>query len=309
MTPLDELRDLVKQGLAPDVYDLLPSYADLVARIVDRHGTLAAARDAIGEARRRRIETDADVATLLRELEARGVRLTPKDLRRLGEDAVVKEAYARFGSWTKARRVAGVATPARAQREVPARALVLDALRGRARPAGSLAAVDVDPQLAYAARRHFGSVARAIVAAEIPLRKPNERWTKSMLLDEIRARVARGVRVTHGALRSEGRMDLASAIHRRFGTMDRARSLASMPPASSKANGRRRRAPGRVVASRTLGDKKMKDVHTKVQELIGKFVADVTQIARQRALEALTETLGSGATGPARRGRRRSRRR
>jgi hypothetical protein len=49
------------------------------------------------------------------------------------------------------------------------RDFILDALRGRARPAGVLAARDVDRALALAAAREFGSVDAAIIAAGVRL--------------------------------------------------------------------------------------------------------------------------------------------
>jgi hypothetical protein len=97
-----------------EVHALFPEHADLVERLIANHGNLAAARRAAGLGRREKTVMDHDkVINVFRTLADRGVQLTARRLRALGEERLIEAAYDVFGSLTAARVAAGVAVPER----------------------------------------------------------------------------------------------------------------------------------------------------------------------------------------------------
>ncbi|MCW5805916.1 MAG: hypothetical protein KIT31_26330 [Deltaproteobacteria bacterium] len=106
---LREVRLLMASGIEPTVFGLLPDHADLVDELVDACGSFAGVRHALKLPKRSRREwTEEDVLDDLRRLHACGVTLTPKRLRVLGEEMLLKACYERFGSIPDARAAAGV---------------------------------------------------------------------------------------------------------------------------------------------------------------------------------------------------------
>lgn len=273
-----ELTALSARGIGIDAYDLLPAHRDTVERAIAAFGNLGAARDAASLNRRTRVGEDSDVVDLLRRLAERDVRLTPRDLRRVGEEQLLKQCYARFGSWPAAREAAGLVAPRRGA-EIPPREHVLDALRGRAGAARVLAARDVDRQLARAARHYYGTVSRALAVAGISQPRPNARWTAESLLDELTARVANGRSISVSALLEEGRSDLASAVQRHLGSIRVARRRVmdrlAAGDMAQPARGLRRRA---AISS--------------IDRLVDGFVRSVFTAAQRRALDEARAELG-----------------
>lgn len=288
-----ELKRLADQGVAIDAFGLLPAHAGVVARAVDAFGNLGAARWAAGLWRGTAIDAGSDVATLLRDLSDRGIRLTPSDLRRVGEDQLLKHCYARFGSWPTARAAARLPTPSRRRVEMPPRDHVLDALRGRAGLAGVLRGGDVDRDLARAARHHFGTVGKALDAAGVAFRKPNARWSQELLIDELARRVAKGESISISALRAAGRSDIVSAIQRHFDSVTIAQRRAFARASGGEQKGRARRGTRARVAA----------LLPAIDRLVEEFVTSVFAAAGRRALDQLVAQMDTAQRNTSRRGR------
>lgn len=99
---------------------------------------------------------------------------------------------------------------------------------------------DLTRTLAAAARRHFGSVAAARIAAKLPHPAPNRRWTRASILADLRREHAKRTRLTIQGLIDARRWDLVGAIQKLIGSIARARRLAGVP---EPRRPRRRSAP------------------------------------------------------------------
>lgn len=250
----------------PNVYELLPEHRALVDDLVKRYGSLGAARDAAGVARGRPAETRETVIASLRHLARLDVRLTPKVLRRLGEDSLIKGCYAFFGSVPAARDAAGLTAPTRSTRAVLPKEEVLARLRHLAGPERKLLARDVRDTLGLDAIHHFGSKIAAIDAAGLVRPMPNQRWTRESVLDAVAERRARGQEVSWGALAREGRYDLSMAIQRHMGGMPGSKRAAP-------AVRRRRQTRARPVVGREAA------FHREVSALVRRLVSQLLQVA------------------------------
>ncbi len=242
--PLERLRQLAEQGISPTITQLLPEHAALVDHLVAEFGTLASARDAAGLRGIRPPPSRESTISAMRALRDLGVPMTPAGLRRVGEDYVVRAAYALFGSWNAARTAAGIDMPRREVEHVWTAAKVLDTLRSAAR--GSY---DVTiKQLPYSARRAavrlFGSITAALAAAGLQRATGKRRWSRETTLAALEERVRAGLPITRAALRAEGRHDLTNAISR---YLDRA-GAASLREIAAAAMRRRRGSKRRRVA-------------------------------------------------------------
>lgn len=299
---IEDLKKLADGGVAIDAFGLLPAHADLVARAVDIFGSLGAARRAAGLRRGTPITRDSDPVTMLHDLAARGVRLTPHDLRQLGEDAVLKLCYARFGGWPNARAAAGLEAPPRLQAEMPTAEEVLDAIRERARGVEALFARDLDRDVARAARHHFRGVIKAIDAAGVTRLKPNARWTPDLLIDELARRLAKGRPVTITSLLAERRADIVSAIQRHFDSFSTAAAIAAQQVGTgswSRIHRTPPRAPRRIPAPKIPN----------LKPLVQRLVRAILEVATRHAQAVIDEEMRHVRATPTRRAKRIRRRR
>ena len=215
--PLARLRALVLRGVAPTAADLLPGHADLVDELIAAHGSLARARLAIRIRRVAAYETDASALAALRHIVAAGQRPTPRRLRELGEEMLLKYAYDHFGSITKARELAGVGGGLRHPRApLLSRPDAVAELRRRADEHPGLRAQDVRGALCSALVHHFGTLTAAFAELGIHLgMKP--KWNEELAVAALADRLREGKRITNRALLADGRADLWNAIHRYAG--------------------------------------------------------------------------------------------
>ena len=88
-----------------------------------------------------------------------------------------------------------------------------------------------DVRLAYAAKRRFGSWAKAVDAAgltdRIPIAKPLRRWSKQQVVDAIQRAVRDGVRLSDISKNEQG---LYNAAKTHFGTWRKAVRAAGVSP-------------------------------------------------------------------------------
>jgi hypothetical protein len=142
-------------------------------------------------------------------------------------------AYLHFGSWHAALTAAGLVLPEPrpSTRKKWTPEVVLAEIRARCLQDTPLTVAE-NPRLAAAARKRFGSWHEALVAAGVKS-KPPETWSKQHVLEEIRARHARGALAENDWTEDRA---LASAARRRFGSWHRAllaagvRAVGEKPP-------------------------------------------------------------------------------
>jgi len=131
-----------------------------------------------------------------------------------------------FGSWEAALAAAGVEAGAvRLQRGPYTKAEVVELIRGMARGGAVVRPSTLRPVIKLdTVRRLFGSIAAAIDEAgigQVPAHG-NQKWSRERVIEELRARSARGeVRLTRG---------LHHAVQRYFGGAHAARAAAGLPP-------------------------------------------------------------------------------
>ena len=97
-----------------------------------------------------------------------------------------------------------------------------------------------DANLVSAAKRRFGSLYEALIAAGIQTEKPTprQRWSRQRVVEEMRARHARGLK-----LATDADYRLTAAAQRYFGTWSRALAAAGLPSTRApKARPRKRKA-------------------------------------------------------------------
>lgn len=148
------------------------------------------------------------------------------------DQSLFSAAVRHFGNWHNALRAAGLDAEALPYQKWT-RERVLDAMRARRRE-GHANIRAVDPALAGAASRLFGSWDRALEEAE--LAPPPRRWTKRRVIEAIQ-----DARVRCGPLRIAGAGDkrLAAAAKRHFGSWPAAVAAAGLaehcpPPATTR---------------------------------------------------------------------------
>jgi hypothetical protein len=117
--------------------------------------------------------TDQKVLDAIAALHARGISLSSKTLREMGEGRVVNAAVAWFGTWAAAQRRAVEGFTPIFQTWTKRRVLL--EIRARHNAGKSMSSTDVTTdnlRLVAAARRYFGGWPAARVAAGVPYRDP-----------------------------------------------------------------------------------------------------------------------------------------
>ena len=223
---LARLRALVLRGVAPTAAELLPGHADVVDELIAAYGSLARARRAIGIRRVAAYETDEAALAALRHIVGAGERPTPKRLRELGEEGLLKYIYGHFGSITKARELVG-ATARLERPRVPVlpRPDALAELRRLMDEQPGLRAQDVRGALCSALVHHFGTLTAAFAELGIHV-GTKAKWNEELIVAALADRLREGKRITDRALLADGRADLWNAIHRYVGGTPEARRRA-----------------------------------------------------------------------------------
>ncbi len=226
---LERLVWLAKRGIAPNALSLLPQQAKLVEKVIAVFGSLAIARKRMpGDWRRASaFDTPAVVASTLTRLHAAGQRLTPRRLRELGEEQLVKAVYARFGSFARARRAAGLpdreqALPRPDAIPITTKIESLDEYRRWLEINPRTRRPDLPRALARSLDYHVGGIAEARRTLALPPLRWNRERVIGALVEELRA----GRHVTSDAFVAEGRTDIVNAIYRHVGSIVEARALA-----------------------------------------------------------------------------------
>ncbi len=232
----------MQRGLEPTAVALLRAHADLVDELIAAYGSLARARLAIGIRRAASYETDEIALAALRHIVGAGERTTPKRLRELGEEMLLKYIYGRFGSITRARELVGAAARLERPRvqHLP-RQDALTELRRLVDDNPGLRAQDVGGALCSALVHHFGTLTAAFAELGIHI-GPKTKWNAELAVAALADRLREGKRSTNRSLLADGRADLWNAIHRYVGGVPEARRRAESmvgirhdPPATASS--------------------------------------------------------------------------
>jgi hypothetical protein len=203
----------------------------LYAAVLQHFGSIAVARQQLGIAPpdRARVWSRAKVLAELRRLFRSGVSLSSTNLRRYrGLSGAITN---HVGGLRKARALAGLPAPER-KLTMPANAWddleVVRAIEQRAKNGEPLAASQVPSALYSAARKYWGSWARAVEAAGLDyatIRRVRGAWTRAEIVEELRR-----MRVAHPAMtRSElSQSSLGQVCENEFGSIDRALDAAGV---------------------------------------------------------------------------------
>lgn len=139
-----------------------------------------------------------------------------------------------FGTWHEALRAAGMDAEAIRLRVDWSRERVVEAIKARLSrglPVNSKAVQRTDSALDWAGRKFFGSWEDALRAAGVDVENMlgrRIRWTKESVLDAIRSRAKRGLKLNHGKAGSS----LSQAAKKLFGSWDQALKAAGIDPNS-----------------------------------------------------------------------------
>jgi hypothetical protein len=206
--------------------------------LLDSYGSLTAARIAAGlrppprQSRAARWLPD-DVVAELRALREAGVRITAPGLR-AADGRVLTAAIARFGSFDRARRAAGLRR-LRREKTGPAphrwnRRAVIAAIRREHAAGRPLSIAKASPALTRAARKYVGTWRKAVELAGIDYDQVRERvprYTDDELLGRLREVAREQPELTAKALHRTQAL-LVAAARRRFGAIEAALQRAGL---------------------------------------------------------------------------------
>lgn len=160
--------------------------------------------------------------------------------------AIASIAINRFGSWSEALKAAGITagSPAKpCRRWTPDK--VLREIRARHRQIGRVVPLHLQPGLASAARRYFGSWLQAKIAAGVcpatDLPKLPTKWSKKRVIREIQARQRQSLSLCS---KDVANRRLYGAAYRHFGSWRKALRSAGIPGIPPP---RQKRSRGQVV--------------------------------------------------------------
>jgi hypothetical protein len=203
----------------------------LYRAILQHFGSIRAAREAIGihaPSRARKWSRERVLAEL-RRLHRSGMQITTTNLR--GERGLLGAIKNHVGTDRQARALAGIPEPAWRSR-APVYTWddleVVRVIEHRVRSGQSVASSQVPSALYTAARKHWGSWARAIEAAGLDyatIRRVRAAWTKPEIVAELHRLHARYPMMTRSELVWHSVGDVAA---REFGTLDRALEAAGL---------------------------------------------------------------------------------
>jgi hypothetical protein len=148
------------------------------------------------------------------------------------ESSLYQAAQRVFGSWRNAVMAAGI-SPNKARVHDPwPPSKILASIRSLARRTRPLRPAEVKRRyepLVTAARRHFGSWPKAIVAAGVDPEKLRRvtRWTKQRIIEAILTRALRGKRLNSSAVRPQSLVEAGARV---FGSWESALEAAGIDP-------------------------------------------------------------------------------
>jgi hypothetical protein len=225
---LAELRRLHRRARAIPVTELPGNLYDA---ILQHFGSIRTAREAIGvvaPSRARKWSRERVLAEL-RRLHHRGMQLTTTNLRR--ERGLLGAIKNHVGTIREARALAGIPEP-EWRSSAPTNTWddleVVRVIEQRVRTGQSVASSQVPSSLYTAARKHWGSWARAIEAAGLDyatIRRVRAAWTQPEIIAELRRLHARYPQMTRSELVWHSVGDVSV---REFGTLDRALEAAGL---------------------------------------------------------------------------------
>jgi hypothetical protein len=225
--PLSQLHRLIARGVPPFAIELLPQHAALVDALIAQYGRLSVARERLDrrQGTSHLYQNRAMVARALQRLAAAGQRLTPARLRELGEEMLIKAAYAHFGSFRNARREAGMSAPPRPPRRRPppslSREATIEVIAERQNiPVGRRSPLTSEQRRSIA--HYFGSLSEAKAALGLP----HQRWDAERVVDALTDRLAAGLRIDGKSILEDRRADLWNAVVRHIGSFVEARRRA-----------------------------------------------------------------------------------
>ncbi len=228
---LDELRAWQRFPEA----DLKNEDPGLVGAAFRLFGGLQNALDAAGLEPRSGRWTERRVIEAIQDGYVRGLPIEYSGFKNV---ALANAAKRRFGDWPSAVAAAGIPWRAPPPKKKWSRQKVLQAIHDLVESGVSVAQVwKEDRRLHCAARNHFGSWNKAVLAAGLtPSRK---RWTKQMVIEAVRARHERGQSLTSSVIKDDAA--LAGAAYRLFGGWRQALTAAGITPTNQEINQKQRR--------------------------------------------------------------------
>ena len=190
----------------------------LIRAAVERFGSWQAAIEAAGLPKYVRSWIKRSTIEAIRALQREGVPLD----RIWKEDPTLYHTAKRyFGTWRNALLAAGLPC----HRQTWSRRRVLDEIQDRRRRGESVAEMRSWNALAAAAKLYFGTWGAALLAAGVPYTRPR-RWTKHMVLEQIRDRHQRGLPLVSSCREVR---PLSQAGNRLFGSWNLALVAAGVP--------------------------------------------------------------------------------
>ena len=227
---LDELRAWQRFPEA----DLKNEDPGLVGAAFRLFGGLQNALDAAGLEPRSGRWTERRVIEAIQDGYVRGLPIEHSGFKNV---ALANAARRRFGDWPSAVAAAGIPWKAPPPKKQWSRQQVLQAIRDLVESGVSVAQVwKEDRRLHCAARNHFGSWNKAVLAAGLtPSRK---RWTEQRVIEAIRARHERGQSLTSSVLKDDAA--LAGAAYRLFGGWRQAVTAAGITPTTPEISQQQR---------------------------------------------------------------------
>ena len=157
------------------------------------------------------------------------------------ESSLYQAASRVFGSWRNAVMAAGI-SPGKARVHDPwPPSRVLASIRSLARRTRPLQPAEVKRRyepLVTAARRHFGSWPKAVVAAGVDPERVRRvaRWTKQRIIEAILTRALRGKRLNSSAVRPQSLVEAGARV---FGSWKSALEAAGIDPEQASRRHRR----------------------------------------------------------------------
>lgn len=224
---LRRLTELAETGTPPNAIALLPEHAGVVELAIAWFGNLAVARQRMpgGWRRGADYETKASVRGALARLHAAGQLVTPRRLRLLGEEQLIRAVYRHFGNFARARTAAGLAP----RQPAPARHVVTMTRDEALEQYRALMAADpmrradtLPRHLRRALRLHVGGISHARRECDLP----KFRWNRERVLAVLAEYARAGHAITTLSLNRSGRDDLVNAIYRHVGSIVEARAEA-----------------------------------------------------------------------------------
>jgi hypothetical protein len=169
----------------------------------------------------------------LRRLDQAGASTGWGDLLEAGHSGLVAAAGAYAGGLTKARKLAGVAPPAR-RLPVPRwnQPRIVGAIRDRVGKGQGLASSTVPPQMLAAGRWHFGSWDAALAAAGVDaaaIRLQRAPYTREEIIERIRGLAQAGTAVRPGTLKRVVKLDTVRKLFGSVAGAVRAAGIAGPP--------------------------------------------------------------------------------